>query len=411
MQTIPAANNLVIQIDDGVWRLSNGQRLNEQHNEPTPLVEATTNGLTYQRTFARARNLPGGMLPAEAVEMVIVGWEDAHWHLGLLLAADYARERGGRWCGLARWPDADATLQAEAATTSGKSLAVVLDKPFRFVPAEVPVLTPANAIEVTAPAAAPLPTAYETPLPEVTAPGSPVPEVPPLETPLPAVLPNVQEMKPPIPISEWALVENRLGLNWERSRAWRLEALGRALFFGALALLFGLLSFGELRSNFAPVQPDWLPIIGVVVAVIMAVNALYHLSSLLMTSGVQFDFRSRMIRFMRRPMGIVKQVPFEKVEYVLVSHATTRREAISGGLAGESAIERIFPEVWIHVVRDKGDFLEIGHVGQTEGRAIRSRPHEPRHPLRLDEIDTPAHQAALLLARTMEVPAMVEDRG
>ncbi len=383
MQTISAANNLIIQINDGHWRLLSGQT-----NDSTSYVEATASGLTYQPSFARARSLSEGMVAAQAIDRVIVGWETGNWHLGVLFTAEFAQARGGRWCGIARWADEGATAQAETAEAAGKALAATLDKPFRFVPVQMESATEVRPVE----------TAQITPQ---------TMDIPALERPK---LPNVQPMTPPIAVSEWALMEDRVGLNWQRSRGWRTEAIGRMIFFGALSIIFGLLSVGELRSNYAPVQPEWLPIVGVIVAVIMAINALYHLGTLIMTNAVQFDPRSRMIRWIRRPMGVVKQVPFERVQYLLVSHAITRREVVNSG-GSQTPIERIYPEVWIHAVRDKGDFLEVGHVGQTEGRAVRLPPHEPRHPLELEEIDTPAHQAALYLAHLMEVPVLVEDRG
>ncbi len=395
MQTFSAANNLTIEADNGLWRL-----FNRQSTESVPLVEATRSGLTYQAAFARARNLPEGMLAAPLIDRVIVGWavEDKSWHLGLLLTADYAQERGGRWCGLLRWFDAEAQLEGTTAEASGKALAEALDKPFRFVPAELPTLEPVDPMLQVPDVVDAIGTTVDANAESLV------------------TLPDVQRLSPPIAIGEWALTEGRNGLNWERSRAWRLETLSRTVFFGVLAIIFGLLAAGELRTNYASVQPDWLPLVGVIVAVLMALNALYHLAALLLTSAVQFDRRNRMIRFVRRPMGVTKQVPFEKVDYVLVSHAISRREPLkingvsANGLNGAAVLERIYSEVWIHVARDKGDFLEVGHLTQTEGRAVHMEASSVRRPLDTDQVDTPGHQAAHLLAEVMEVQVFVEDR-
>src|SRR5450631_608782 len=98
IQSIPANNNLTIQLDSQDWRLLIG-------DDPIPAVAANAIGLAYSLAFAQARQLSGPLLPAESIESVVVGWarEDTSWHLGVMIVPDAAMERGGRWCGLARW--------------------------------------------------------------------------------------------------------------------------------------------------------------------------------------------------------------------------------------------------------------------------------------------------------------------
>ncbi len=393
MQTIPAANNLYIQTDHGVWRLFTGQQIGQN---TLPLIEASNHGLVYQEAFARARNLRASPLPGNLIEMVIVGWaaEDASWHLGVLFAPDYARERGSRWCGLVRWPDQSAMIDSETARLSGEALAETLGKPFRFVQPEPAAAAPvfANLDDEAEATRRIQPVSSET-----------------FATPaVIAELPDVARLAPPITIGEWTLTEGHGGLIWQHSRAWRVETLGRMIVFGALAMLFGLLSAGELRTNFASVQPEWLPIVGLIVTVIMAANALFQAAGLLLTHSVEFDRHRRVIRFVRRPRGVIKQVPFEKVENLLITHTNLKRVPVRSAESA-STFDQIAAEVWLHITRDKGDFWEIGHVGQVEGRAVRMPAHMPRHPLHLGEIDTPAHQAAVLLAETMEVPVLSEN--
>jgi hypothetical protein len=117
-----------------------------------------------------------------------------------------------------------------------------------------------------------------------------------------------------------------------------------------------------------------------------------------------------MIRFVRRPTGVVKQVPFEKVQHVLLSHTVSRHEPIKNA-APSTGFERVVLETWLHLARDKGDFIEIGHVAAVEGRAVHDSLHLPRHPLSLDQIDTPIHQATVRVGELLNVPTLVEDRG
>lgn len=365
-----------------------------------PLVIATARGLSYQPQFAQARNLPGNALLADAIETVVTGWavEDGCWHLGVLFTPSFAHERGGRWCGLARWSDTTAHEQALPAETAGRALADALRKPFQLITSQVQSIAPEPPhVEI---AAAP----DDGVVPSFDLPASSTEPVP-----LP-MLPDVRLLPFPITVGTWALVLDPSGLRWSRSRAWRIETLTRCVVFGALAVLFAVLSIGELHSIFAPVQPDWLPFVGLGIAAVLALNALYCLGRLLTTSAVEFDQRTRMVRFVRRPTGVIKQVPFEKIQYLLLSHTLSRHEPIKGAVS-DSPFERVSLEAWLHLARDKGDFVEIGHIAPAEGRAVHAALHLPRHPLALDQIDTPVHQATARISELLNVPAMVEDRS
>ncbi len=141
METIKAADNLVIVFGRGLWQLTNG-RPNER---PLLVAAAGAATLIYQPAFAQARRLPASSsLGVRDVREVIVGWSraDRAWHLGLLLGPDLARERGGRWCELARWPDDQGTVAADQAGKAGASLAAVIERPFRLV--QAPHMAPAT---------------------------------------------------------------------------------------------------------------------------------------------------------------------------------------------------------------------------------------------------------------------------
>jgi len=198
------------------------------------------------------------------------------------------------------------------------------------------------------------------------------------------------------------------GLVWTRSRSWQLETGLRCAFWLVLALAFIVLAVGSLQTRFAAVQPDWLPIVGFVVAAVLAVNALYQLVGLITAYSVEFDHRTRMVRYVRRPVGVVKQVPFEKVNYVLVSQAALRQERMKN-LPAEAPFDQVSLEAWLHLARDKGDFVEVAHL-LSEGRAVHYAVRAPRHPLSLEEVDTPIHQVARLIAQALDVRALVEDR-
>lgn len=134
MTVISAANQLLIDLSAGGWRL----RL--ESNPDVPLVEATRDGLRYHRAFAKARALPDEGITTALIEQVVLGWQksDECWYLGLLLTPRLAEARGSRWCELARWPDPDQTLFVEQAQEAGERVALLLDVPFQFIRPEPP---------------------------------------------------------------------------------------------------------------------------------------------------------------------------------------------------------------------------------------------------------------------------------
>ncbi len=384
-----AANNLTIHIDDDVWRLFNGRS-----DDSPPLVEAKGDGLSYGPAFATARRLsPDGHLSPDHIAMVVVGWavEDSSWHLGLMVTPDIAQTRGGRWCGLARWDDHDGS-DAERA---GTALATALNKPFRYVP---PVSHPQPVTEeaVAEEDAEDTATSVEQHVIETpTAP--PEPELPP-------VLP----MSLPISIGEWVLEEHPQGLLWTHPKAWRTRTLIYGLLSLGLALIFALLSLGAKLSIYAPVQPDWLPLIGLGIAIVMLGAAIWQLLTLARAASVLVDNRQRLIRVMRGKRRIVVQSPYEGIEYLLISHVLSRREASPSH--DPIAYDRIWPEVWIHLYSPRRGFINICYTGHTEGRVRSGLSLVERRPLNLAEIDTPAHHAAHIMAEMIGVPAFVEAR-
>ncbi len=380
MPQILAANNLSIQIDDQSWSLYNGRGDSTQS-----IVAASPDGLSYQPAFASARRLPDEHLSAQEVAMVVVGWavEDSSWHLGVLVSPEIAQTRGGRWCGLARWDGHD----GDGAQQAGQALAAMLNKPLRLVPPvgqpTEPIAAPEQAGGVAAPTEAPA---------------------------APAELPRVPLMPLPIALGEWDLEEDLQGLLWKRSQAWRRRMTLYAALSIVLAVVFGLLSLGARLSPYAPVQPDWLPLIGLAIAVVMLLIGISQILTLLRSTSVLIDNRQRLVRVLRRSRRTILQSPYEGIEYTLVSHALTRRESSARSRADLIEYDRIWPEVWIHLYSPRRGFIPICYVNLTEGRMQSGLTFEERRPLQLAEIETPAHHAALHMAEMIGVPAYVEER-
>ncbi len=368
MPTIAAANSLMISWDDNHWSLFNGR------GEDVPaIVEAGPDGLIYQPIFSTARRLsPDGHLAAGSISMVVLGWagEDSSWHLGLLLTPDIAQTRGGRWCGLARWENWD----SDEAERAGQSLARALDKPFRLVPPE----------------------------------NRPAPPVHELDTVATPVVTPVTLMPLPITLEDWILEEHPQGLIWARTRGWRTKKIVQIGFSVIMAIIFGALSLGARLSPYAPVQPDWLPLVGLAISAIMLLTAIGQILSLSRATQVLIDNRLRMIRVMRGEKRILVQSPYEGIEHVLISHMLERRDKNSD--VEPAGYDHAWFETWIHLYSPRRGFISVCYANHVEGRILSGLSFEERHQLNLGEMDTPAHHAAAIMGKMIEVPVYVEER-
>lgn len=417
MPTIAAANNLNIRAEDNTWSLFNGRT-----DDLSPIVQARPDGLSYRPAFATARHLsPDGSLPADQISMVVVGWavEDSSWHLGLMFTPEVAQTRGGRWCGLARWSNADGDSAAQA----GQWLAQTLGKPFKLVPPPegsqpAPQAQSEPIAQLIAQPAAQMSGSQALSQPIApTIPSAPQPAAPP-RTPMferarPTLLPL------PITVGEWTLNGDEDMLVWQRSRSWRNKTLLNAFFFVILTLVFGALSLGARMSVFAPVQPDWLPIVGIGLTALMILLIIGQLLSLFRATSIIVDNHERFVRVVRgyRPgrsakARVLVQSPYEGIEYVLISHVLSRREEHQPGPVESNlpTYDRIWPEVWIHLYSPRRGFINVCYISQAEGRMRSGLTFPARRELDLREIDTPAHHAALHMSQMMRVPAYVENR-
>lgn len=276
MSRIPAADNLLIEVEESQWRLlANGAPLRPEQI----LLEVTAdNSLRYVPSFGAARRLPeSGVIAPDDIQRVVVGWskEDRCWHLGLLFNADFARQRGGRWCELALWYDPQAEMYAAGAAEAGRTLAAALDCPF--------VLVPPKTDDLAAPA--PFSLQRETVITRETA---PAPET---RRPLPMELPGL-----PLHLSRWTVTNRDAQLVLLRARGWAAGRVGRVMWYAALTLVYLVLAVATIRGDIAlpnagtmlP-EPRILPYLGLVTVVILIGLMLFIVRQLL-SSPRRFTF-------------------------------------------------------------------------------------------------------------------------
>jgi hypothetical protein len=373
MTTIAAANNVNITLENGEWSLTTGSTAAPTTptiggTDTSPLVRATKSGLSYTAPFASARRLPITGLPIADISMVVLGWayEDNAWHLGVLLTPRAAEERGGRWCGLARWD----TASEDEARSASSALADVLGVSYHVVP---PPTQRGDLGVLTAPAES---------------------------TPAEPSAPPIPLMPLPIVTGEWELRElpNESGAQWQRTSAWRKDSYLRVAFLFILAPIFAMLSIGSLLTPFAPVQPSALPFVGLALAAILLLLSLSQLFGVLRSPVFIVDTRQKMVRHTSGKRTVM-QVPFEGVEYVLTSHVTNRRTPKTG---------QILAEAWVHLHSPRRGFLPVVYVHSLEGKS--DAPILERTDLDLHLVNTPLHHAAQIVADMIGVPAFVEER-
>jgi hypothetical protein len=386
--TISAAHDLTIEIGPAVWRLVNGAR--PAADAAPTLLEARPEGLSYAPAFARARQLPpGGWLAPAAVARVVVGWapEYQSWHLGLLLDEADGAAGEPRWCGLASWPPGEAAEHEADARHAAQALARLLDRPLHVVapPRPAPIAAPLS------PAARPL-----------------VGAAPALQ-PAPA---DSALREPPFTFEEWAFVARRTRFAWKRRGRWVLGRLLRALVLILLAVGFTLLAAGTLASGLAEVNPTWLPTLGLAVGVAFLLAALRALWQMITATDVVLDVRKREVRSRSRFTGSTRwRLPFEQTSYVLLTHTPPRPL----GRKGKDGPMRVAQEVWVHLT-DGQRFWQVVELGRVEGlsrqwEAARAALKQPgRRRIRLADLDSPAHQAALHMARILETDVWLDVR-
>lgn len=448
MDKIQTGDNLVIELEQGLWRLSSGR----PGERPLLVASIGAPSLAYRPIFAQARRLPtNGGLPIADIEKVVVGWAraDRAWHLGLLLREEAADARGGRWCELAQWPDDYAQLAADRAQKAGASLAQVIRRPFQFI--QAPRMTPAahpQAPHTPRPSSpswsseSPARPAWSASqgIPQTSAFPQPdsghiAPEHP---TTMPAartriVTPVLRVGRKsqaafialPVTMADWTLRAVSVGLEWAHSRAWSLRAVGRVFFNVVVGVAFIVLSVLTLQSPFAPPDPFFLPYMGILIGAGMIYAALRLIFSMLRTESIVIDSEARQVRrHLDLTNDVVETYDFEEIRAVVASQVAQRRYR---GRDGQP--DTMSHEGWLHLLlyephqkpgrerrlKPEDAYVTIGYVGQVEGNIVpehfegKKRKRLPQW-LYQEEATTPLQKAALGIARAIGTDAYIDQR-
>ncbi len=438
METIQTSDNLLIRIDEDLWQLV-GRTYPDR-----ALLSARMDAdlIEYSPAFAQARLLPPeGQLTVSDIAEVVVGWSrsDMAWHLGLLLTARRAQERGGRWCELGRWQDRQADLYGEDAREAGTQLAAILKRSFRFVQAPPDVLAAAQEAR------------HETPPPvealtlvalqdESTEPATeyavakPVsisdtvestPEVGGVEVTRVVRRPAAMPISLPIEQGEWTLQAIEGGVRWARTQLWSTSLFLRVAFRIAVGILFVVLSILTLRSPYAPVQPYGLPLIGIILGIVLVLLGLWQIRSVFRATAITVDGSTREVRRqLEMTSDVVERYAFDDIRAVVVTQIMQQKHRGRDGKP-DSATH----EAWLHLllhdvrqevgkhraVKPEDAYVTIGQIDATEGVMVDAhfkqgkRQAEPQF-LYPDEATTPAQRIALVLARTIGVDAYIDQR-
>lgn len=400
-ETIRAAHDLTICYDETSWRLYNGLPAATASTNPMPaLVVAHPTEIVCTPTFAHARNLPldGPLLPAD-ISQVVVGWatESRTWNLGLLLAAKPDTQFKTNWCGLASWPSGTPGESYDVAYQAAQALARLIKRPLHLVPA---------------PEAAPLVTG-ETQAVQATTRMVPVDvaQGPPAQ-PVYAPVPEIPVNRPPFMFDDWMMREGARGFTWTRRRRWVLSAFVRASGLFVLSICFVLLGVGAQSRGLADVEPGWLPMSGLLVAATLLALALRAIWAIMAAHKITVDMLRREVVCQRQLSGgLVWRIPFDRIEYVLVSQSPPRPQ----GQLDHPNIMGTQQDVWLHL-SDGNRFLPVVELLELEGQcrnwqAIERTHHKRgRRALKLVHYDTPAHHAARVMAQAIGAKVWLDIR-
>lgn len=396
MDTFIVADGLAIHVGQGEWQLAVSRA------DGLTLFNAVAGSaaVKYRPEFARVRRLPvEGELPVEHIQEAVAGWSpgDRAWHLGLLLAPAVAEPRGGRWCLLARWQDDSGQVKGEEVRRVGQQLAETIGVPFRFV---IPSPSPVAAVPATPATLTPA---------KVSAP----------------VQQALRAIDLPLEVGEWRLRSIDIGLQWEHTAVWSAGTFARIIFRLALGIVFIVLGVLTLQSPYAPVQPAFLPYLGLIVGVALIIDVLRYILRLMRTEVVVVDRREREVR---RHLDLTSDVldvyDFDEIRAVVVTQIARNRQR---GRDGQP--DRVTHEAWLHLLlhephqepgkernlRPEDSYLTIGYIEQTEGEALEPAPVDRRQEralrlMRAEEATTPAQKAAVVLAQAIQVDAYLDQR-
>jgi hypothetical protein len=357
MEQISAAEQMMIEMGETRWRLiSNGK------SEPRILMEAASGqALSYRPDFASTRRLPkGGSLEIDHIQRIVLGWSasDESWHLGMMLESDLAQARGSRWCELARWPDPHMSTFDEIAQRAGRSLAHVMTRPFSQVPPR-PV------------------------------------EVQPREL-------------PPLPLSideTWRLDRSGDGnLELVADKAWRRPTVRRIVWYCFWTLIYGLLIYGTVTSNIAPPNPEFLPALGVLSALLL-IGLIFRNVYQLMTRPTHYIVDStQQVLHAAHGKGTRWSLFDHELRSVYVTQVVGRRRKKSGPVYGELNLHlRHAKDNRFKFLMQAEDIVEFDAETDGDDEAVVE--------LTTENYSTDLQAAALYIAQALHLPAMYDRRS
>ncbi len=352
MNRISAAGNLTIDINTDYWRLiANGG------GQEQILVEASPGQpLRYLPTFAQKRRLPeSGVLAGGQIQRVVLGWsqQDEAWHLGLMLDAELTQARGSRWCEIARWPDPDATVFGEIANQAGRSLAMAVQRPFNYLPPQ-----PREA-------AAPAPP----PLPEL-----------------------------PLHFDQWTLQKTG-ALEFVRDAGWVRARLLRMIWYGLLAIVYVALSLLTLQGKIALPKPEFLPYLGLAVAVLL-VGAVVYTAQRLLSTPDRIHIDAARVVSGRRGRRVRWQLQPADYQAVYVSQIIGKKGRTHIAQYGE-----------INLLLVNGSFRLLMTTGENPEPLQNDAGGDLLIELKQEDVHTDLQAAGLYVAQALGVPCWYDRRG
>lgn len=237
MTRIAVTANSLVDYSPDRWRLIKI----DDPKAPKLVLEAKRDApLRFDAYFAASRDLPesGEILPAD-LGQVVLGWsnESGSWQLGLTLSPEISLARSSRWFEILRFTHADPAVHEEKASRLGQALAQALDIPFASTDTGIKA--------------------------------EPEPE------PIPLV-------DLPLHLGMWRLqpADEKGGdgqLRLQREKRWLRGRLRQIAWYGLWTLIYLWVSIATLTSELGlPIagtlipNPAWLPYLGMVVAVMLA---------------------------------------------------------------------------------------------------------------------------------------------
>ena len=370
MDTVPAAENLLVEPGPEAWRLLHSD-LRGSHELLCAGPDAM---LRYSTAFAWSRHLPAsGSIACGHIEQVVLGWSesDQAWHLGLLLAPQLARLRDSRWCELAHWPDPDQSDFSELAEHAGQALAAQAGRPFQLIVPQAPEPPPQEREPIF----------EEAP--------------PPPKRPLPQL---------PLAFSEtWSLEIGTTGMLQLVRDAKVARAMTRRILW--YALWAGVYVFLIVASHFSGIAmpgPAFLPLLAAFSALVLVLLIARNLVRRRNAPDLFiFDNYQRQIRA-RRGSAVLWIRRVEQIQSIYVSELQRKRRRRGGGLQ--------YAELNLHLSSNQFQHL----LQSAQPRLIAGEDSDAAQGVNVldsNSCSTNTQAVALHIAQALDLPVWLDRRG